>query len=676
MNEYNHRTDMFGSRKVVAVGKQKTHWIEFQLLDEQGVPLVNMPYTATNEATRCGLVPVFTGRTDVDGIIRLDGLHPLSVTLTIDAEALADELKTRRPRADRQEPPRTSLTLTIPSYGTDRCAPSPVEVLARDAGHGYTYLRIGQLCDRLPTLQRSEQEPDSVLDFHFPDPLFSGCTRDYEHLNQRHVLELCPFRAWALVLHHQGEYSLTNAYNLGLMSLMAYSKVSEETWGSPKEFFHEQCTNLSRTPAVMDNGQVWTSVVTDVSFDDRYLLVEVMDTENPATPGGDTQLFYAVNDSQVIVAWRGTEIELPLADLKTDIRFRPVEFENEAFCIPAVKCEDLILQGRVHLGFKEAYDFAKKTHQFKLIDQLSAPLDEKNLFICGHSLGGALGLLHSAELRTYNPLLYTYGSPRALTLKALPELQELWHFRHINDNDVVPRLPPAADLDNHLYDLYGNMGTLAGTIWSTAQWAASSIKEFGDPYTHHGEIAILFRVEQHASTYGPIYQQPRNLGGRPYQSVIHHKLPNYTKLLLVPSLCSESNAQIEQHQRDFCRDLDDESKDRYFPLRSNPKVDQMLSITTHFMWKYLTHIRNQLMECIDPSLMKHRVQKRKKFENQMWEYSQRTHPDQLARNQLFLHLQNKIGQSLHSPQIMDGGKKALQRFSTVTDPESQQEMEL
>ena len=106
MNEYNHRTDMFGSRMVVAVGKQKTHWIEFQLLDEQGVPLVNMPYTATNEATRCGLVPVFTGRTDVDGILRLDGLHPLSVTLTIDAEALA---RTENPPPTRRSARASAL---------------------------------------------------------------------------------------------------------------------------------------------------------------------------------------------------------------------------------------------------------------------------------------------------------------------------------------------------------------------------------------------------------------------------------------------------------------------------------------------------------------------------------------------------------------------------------------
>lgn len=675
MKEYMHRTDTLGSEKVVVVGKQKKHWLEFQLVDEQGAALVNMPYTATNEATRCGLVPVFTGMSDAEGVIRLDGLHPLSVTLTIDANTLADELKTRRPRAQRLEPPRPVFLYTIPSYGTDRCAISPVEAQARSDGHGYEYLCIGQLCDRMPRLERSSDEPDRAFAFHFPDPLFGGYTRDYEHLNQRHVLELCPFRSWALVLHHQREYSLANAYNLGLMSLLAYSKDSKETWGSPKEFFYEQCNNLSRTPTVLSDGQTWPSIVTDVSFDDRHKLVQVMDTKKPLSPGGDTQLFYAVNANQVIVAWRGTEMELPLADLKTDIRFRPVETKNEIDCEPK-NCADLVKNGRVHLGFKESFDFAKEKFYEQIFEELPDESYKKQLFICGHSLGGALGLIHSANLLKRKPLLYTYGSPRTFTLKAVIELEELWHFRHVNDNDIVPRVPPAADLDNHLYDLYGPLGAWTGTIWAAAQWAATSIKEFGDPYAHHGELAMLYLAEQHIVENGPLYQQPRNLGGWPHQTVIYYKLPKITKLFLVPSLCAESDQKIEQHQRDFCESLDEESKERHFPIRSHPKVSSAPNIMSHFMWKYLTHIRNQLMECIDPSLMEHRVQKREQFKEQMWEHSQRTHPDQFSRNQLFLHLQSKIGQSLRHTQTMDGGKEALQRFCTVADPKSQHEMEI
>lgn len=104
MNDRLHRTDTLGSCKTVICGKQKMHWIEFQLLDEQGEPLANLPYRALNEATRVDFIAQYTGRTDASGMIRLDDLHPLAITLLIDAESLAEQLQTRRLRAERAEP--------------------------------------------------------------------------------------------------------------------------------------------------------------------------------------------------------------------------------------------------------------------------------------------------------------------------------------------------------------------------------------------------------------------------------------------------------------------------------------------------------------------------------------------------------------------------------------------
>ncbi|WP_223453706.1 MULTISPECIES: DUF2345 domain-containing protein, partial [unclassified Pseudomonas] len=83
MNDTLHRTDTLGSCKTVICGKQKMHWIEFQLLDEQGEPLAYLPYRACNEATRSDFIPEYSGRTDVEGVIRMDGLHPLAITLQI-----------------------------------------------------------------------------------------------------------------------------------------------------------------------------------------------------------------------------------------------------------------------------------------------------------------------------------------------------------------------------------------------------------------------------------------------------------------------------------------------------------------------------------------------------------------------------------------------------------------
>jgi hypothetical protein len=51
MNDTLHRTDTLNPRQTVCVGKQKQHWIEFQLLDEQGDPLANRPCRAVTDAT-------------------------------------------------------------------------------------------------------------------------------------------------------------------------------------------------------------------------------------------------------------------------------------------------------------------------------------------------------------------------------------------------------------------------------------------------------------------------------------------------------------------------------------------------------------------------------------------------------------------------------------------------
>lgn len=150
-NDSRHRTDTLNPRKDYIGGKQKKHWVEFQLLDEQGEPLADMPYCAVNDATRADCAPEYRGISDAQGVIRIDGLHPLDITLSIAADPLAEALQTRRLRAERPEPRRPGVGDRTPMHGPQRPGFSPIEQQAVAAGHGYHYLRIGQLCDRLPT---------------------------------------------------------------------------------------------------------------------------------------------------------------------------------------------------------------------------------------------------------------------------------------------------------------------------------------------------------------------------------------------------------------------------------------------------------------------------------------------------------------------------------------------
>ena len=670
-NDPMHRTDTLNPNKDFIGGKQKRHWIEFQLLDEQGEPLANLPYRAVNEATRERVVPEFLGRSDAEGVIRIEGLHPLPITLLMEANPLADQLQTRRLRAERAEPPRPVIGDRTPLYGPQRSGFSPIEKQALAAGRCYHYLRIGQLCDRQPTFQPPLNDSNQLPAFHFPERKFNGFTVSGDELDRRHVLEVCPFRAWSLMLHHQSGYSLVNAYNLGLMSILAYSTRDERELGSVNEFFEQQCLDLSRTPRVWDNGQAWPCVVVDVPFSDRYLTIKALDTAKADVPEGHTQLLYAISASQALVAWRGTEME-GLADLITDATFRPVKPEIAAVCEPKVPCPDLTAVGSVHLGFRDAFEVARRVFDTDFGKTILGGARDKKLFICGHSLGGALGLIHAASLKNHNPLLYTYGMPRTFTLHAVQFLGDLWHFRHVNDMDAIPRVPPEAALDNYLYDAYGPVGLLAGFSWSLRQAVSSAVFKHEDPFSHHGEIAMFFRAKQHQQqeiTPYPAYRKP---DGTPYRSTIAYELPEKAKLYLVPSLSEDGDQQVEQATQCLNTSLNAESRARFFPRYSNPATGRMLRIGDHFMSQYQPYIHNQLLESIDAErdpLLERQVQRRK-FEQQLKDYYGSIHEDELARNRVFLDLQRLVDQALHITQQVAGGAEALQRFNAIADPKA------
>lgn len=670
MNEYRHRTDTLNSCKVVTVGKQKRHWLEFQLLDEQGEPLANMPYRALNEATRTGCVPEFAGQSDEQGVIRLEGLHPLPVTLLMQADPFARELQGRRLRAERAEPPRPTIGEDLPLYGPQRSGFSPLEQQAHEAGHEYHYLRIGQLCDRLPSLTPPLPDEKNPPEYHFPDKSFGGFTVEYEQLNRRHVLEVCPFRAWSLILHHQVEYSLANAYNLGLMSILAYSSGTVEEFGSPEEFFMRQGLDLSRSPKVVDSGQMWPCLVVDVPFDERYTVAKFLNTKEADQPEGDTQLFYAVNSAQVLVAWRGTAT---LQHVITDLTFRPVELKSEAGCNEAVSCKNLTREGKVHLGFRDAFDVAKRLFLHEFNAQITQQSFRKDLFICGHSLGGALGLIHAAELKNNSPVLYTYGMPRAFTLKAVQSLEGLKHFRHVNDMDPIPSVPAEVELDNYLYDIYGLLGMTLGFTWSLGQLVAGSFVKFGDPYSHHGETAAFYKATQHIQERGSIYPAYRNKEGlgAPYYTVVSRQLQHKTKLYLVPALSIEKDKCAEENQKSFVNSLSEESRARLFPRNKNLKKGRIVKALDHRMSSdYQPYIHNQLLEAVNPERMHHRKEHRDIFEQQMADNHARINISERDRNRAFIELQNMIGRSLRITSRLEGGPEALERFDRVADTKS------
>lgn len=683
-NDTTHRTDTLCPNKDVLGCPQIQHWVEIQLLDEHGEALPNLPYRARNDATRAGVVPEYRGQTNAEGVIRIEGLHPIPLTLFIDADPLAEVLQTRRLRAKRAEPKQPIIGDPTPLHGPQRKGYSPIEAQALAAGHDYHHVRIGQLCDKLPRLDPPLPEGERLPAYHFPDETFGGYTlgsdvgyrQPYERLDRRHVLEVCPFRAWVLVLHHQRDYSLVTAYNLGLMSVLAYSTYKPKEYGSVQEFFLEQCLDLSRTPRVRDGKSNPPCVVADVPFGERYTIAKPLDTTHATPPEGNTQLFYAINSAQVLVGWRGTEPNL--ADFSTDLTFRPVKPEVQANCEPKVPCADLTPKGSVHLGFRDAYEIARRIFAEDMDTNMRTAARRRNrkLYICGHSLGGALGLIHAASLKDLSPLLYTYGMPRTFTLQAVASLDDVRHFRHVNDTDLIPEVPPEADLENSLYKLYGPLGTTLGTAWSVGQLLADPLINGRDPFYHHGEIVAFYQTNQHMQVRGsdnPFLKMREGLGA-PYHTTISRTLRVKAKLFLVPSLSETDNEQARAAQQRYTASLTPEVRDRYFPRGRNAKRGNVLGIRNHFMGKYQPYIYGQLVESINPSRMQERQETRRQLEAQMVKYEELMPKDELVRDRLFLSLQGLVGTTLACIRQIEGGRDALERFEAVAEDNPYVEM--
>lgn len=146
----------------------------------------------------------------------------------------------------------------------------------------------------------------------------------------------------------------------------------------------------------------------------------------------DTQAFLAGSDDMLIVVFRGTE--------PTNIRDWLSDVNAPAAPGPGQ-------HGMVHLGFSQALDSVYSRVR-DTIEEFRT--NEQTVWITGHSLGGALAMLAGARLYFEVPNLlptgvYTFGQPRTCD-SALAEAYDAAFasrcFRFVNNNDVVPTVPP------------------------------------------------------------------------------------------------------------------------------------------------------------------------------------------------------------------------------------------
>jgi len=148
-------------------------------------------------------------------------------------------------------------------------------------------------------------------------------------------------------------------------------------------------------------------------------LVETFDSNG-------TQAILVSTDKFIALAFRGTE-STSIKDIKSDAK------------ATTTKCET---GGKIHSGFKEAFDEVGLDIQKVLNEEKYA---KKQLFITGHSLGGALATIASKKLnhKAGVSACYTFGSPRVGDEDWISDIKTPL-YRVVNASDCVTMMPPGS----------------------------------------------------------------------------------------------------------------------------------------------------------------------------------------------------------------------------------------
>lgn len=209
-----------------------------------------------------------------------------------------------------------------------------------------------------------------------------------------------------------------------------------------------------------------------------------------------TQGFLFASDAACILAFRGTE--KALEDWLTDADARQ----------HAPAWADAGEGIGIHRGFHDALEH--------VWDEVITRLAEakRPIWITGHSLGGALAVLAASRLARERPALpvagvYTFGQPRVGSdawTKTLPIQLQQRIFRYVNDNDIVPLVPPPRPID---YQHVGHVRYFDGsgrlhhtrTVWERIAEqltpALSVIAAGGEDWAEQAKNHVRDRVADH-----------------------------------------------------------------------------------------------------------------------------------------------------------------------------------
>lgn len=214
-----------------------------------------------------------------------------------------------------------------------------------------------------------------------------------------------------------------------------------------------QAIQKTRGQNVIQSGQQRRSHLTKNSFirhNFRYF----------NNKGRDTQAYMFRTENFMVLAFRGSQEPKDwLTNVTTQLRNFTIR-KDGVTSLSSYK-------GRVHTGFFLAWAIIEKSvlaqihrwHKDSVANGKTLP----PLYITGHSLGGALATMAAAALSD-NGIevagVYTFGQPRVGDRTFAQQLNQHTNgkvFRFVNNNDIVPHVPPPFSIWNPTR-FYGHVG--------------------------------------------------------------------------------------------------------------------------------------------------------------------------------------------------------------------------
>jgi hypothetical protein len=244
------------------------------------------------------------------------------------------------------------------------------------------------------------------------------------------------------------------------VNALAYTSRNAEQHSNPIHLMKTDdiLDKLEHTPLDIEkalDSMAWSSAAYNTSSGREFLQSYVRHYDDYAIhhidADHDTQALVALSSNRspprVIIACRGTE---SIRDVVTDVEATKSQFSMN---------DDFIESAAVHTGFQRSAQTLCQ-HVAAVIRGRGGLEQGSEIMFCGHSLGGALATLISADMELrkllkpfaaldakdrFVPEVWTWGCPRVGNSAFASEYHRKVNVKHIrvtNHRDIVARLPP------------------------------------------------------------------------------------------------------------------------------------------------------------------------------------------------------------------------------------------